>query len=219
MIRRVAELSIRRVKAAKRAESFKPLGPRFGIGLTMDHISMNALYALRSKYWNLTYPPHRSDRIRLLSKIPGVHRHRCEDVLRQLAPLHSNFELELKEPFRPQISKNGTFSVGYDVFSPTLEELHASLLRYFHDISDQMLSTHSLPYKINGVRSFAPKVNIAAHLTEGQAESIFAELKLNYPDGIGSITATGLNTRDFVAPGRTKQGPAPEYVEFPFSRD
>ncbi len=82
-----------------------------------------------------------------------------------------------------------------------------------------MLNTHSLPYTVNGVQSLAPKVNIAAHLTEAQAESVFAELKLNYPDSIGSITATGLNTRDFVAPGPAKQGPAPECVEFPFSRD
>lgn len=67
--------------------------------------------------------------------------------------------------------------------------------------------------------SYMPRVHVGSQYSEAQAESVFDELKLKFPDGIGTITAIGLNSREYYSYAQMRSPNFTfEYVEVPFSR-
>jgi hypothetical protein len=200
----------------------------------MDHASMYLLNAIRAKYTinpGTEYSNNNNDRIRLFSKVHEIHRDNCENTLQKVASQYSSFELELREPFKNRNPKSTVYSVGFNVVSPTLTKLYAQLSRHFQSISDETTSDHIVWHTNdhNGyekpesqgesVLPFVPRVNVGSHFAEAQAESVFAELKSKFPDGIGTITAIGLNSREYYACAQMRTPNFTfEYVEFPFSR-
>jgi hypothetical protein len=74
-----------------------------------------------------------------------------------------------------------------------------------------------------GVAILTPRIDIGSHCAKGQATDGVAELKSTYPDGLGTITAIGLHSREYLSKknlSRVSKDPSftIEYVDSPFSK-